>query len=849
MQKLGKFIIKYSKSIFFVMFGVTIISIFLTASLQIRPGFLDLLPDDDPYVKIYQKAIENFKSVDSVIIGIEGEKKDIINYIESVSSELREIQYIDAIYYKNPIDFISKNIFVLAPDSEQKFLKKLYTSNNLEKFFEALNSMFEEPEGGYKITEQDRKQFEYMLKSLNNFFEGINSNDAESIKNNLKNLIFGPKYLISKDGSFGMIVIKPTISSKDIEKVVELVNEIENIVKEKAKQYNINAGLTGTLVIARDEMVVSERDMAVATTVSLILILIIFILGFRSFRYMLLAVVPLVLGIIWALGFTKVAIGSLNIITVMMGAILVGLGIDYSIHIISLFIELKNKGFSTTEALMEVFKKNIRGVVVGAITTAIGMGIFAISSFPGFREFGIVLSSGIIFTMLAAIFGLTLLLKKYGDKYKNPGKAFVLSFNVEKYRIFPLVVLVVLIVLSILKIPEVEFDKNMMNIEAKGLESLRLNQEILDKFEFSPDNTIFISDDPIEVKDLYDKLKNLNVFSEIDSIVAYIPDTESQIERLKNANEVKKVNFDNNEFDLKRIKSEINKMSFSLSKAALSLSLIGEKELSEELREIIKSGILIKISNKNAEDLQKIQEIIIEEISKWRSNINDNTLIGLENLPDEIKQNYLGNKGMILTTAYSNGDMWNSDYQKKYFEALEKLNIKNVSGTALVFLRVIQISAKEGGKILLLTIIFIFIVLLFDMKSFKYAILAMLPMILSIVLMLGVMGWFGIKFNVVNIIALPLIIGIGVDDGIHLIHRYRRENNINIALKSTGKAITMTTLTTGAAFGSLVLAKYRGFIGFGLLLLLGVFFSYLITVFVVTSILSYIEPGGKNMKS
>ncbi|WP_129409582.1 efflux RND transporter permease subunit [Marinitoga lauensis] len=193
----------------------------------------------------------------------------------------------------------------------------------------------------------------------------------------------------------------------------------------------------------------------------------------------------------------------------------------------------------------------------------------------------------------------------------------------------------------------------------------------------------------------------------------------------------------------------------------------------------------------------------------------------MDNLPAEIKQNYLGKQGMILTTAYSNGDMWKSDYQKKYFEALNKLNVNNVSGTALIFLRLIQISASEGRKILLLTIIFIFVVLLFDMKNIKYAILAMLPMVLSIILMLGVMGWFDIKFNVVNIIALPLIIGIGVDDGIHLIHRYRREKNINDALKSTGKAITMTTLTTGAAFGSFILAKYRGFVGFGLLLLLG----------------------------
>ncbi|WP_129409583.1 hypothetical protein [Marinitoga lauensis] len=168
-------------------------------------------------------------------------------------------------------------------------------------------------------------------------------------------------------------------------------------------------------------------------------------------------------------------------------------------------------------------------------------------------------------------------MKKYGEKYKNPGNAFVINFDVGKHKIYPLVVLIILIILSFFKISEVEFDKNMMNIEAKGLESIRLNQKILDEFEFSPDNTIFISDNLVEAKGLYNKLKSLNIFSEVDSIIAYIPETEFQIERLKNANEMKNLKFRKSEFDLKKLKSEINKINFSLSKAALSLSLIGKR--------------------------------------------------------------------------------------------------------------------------------------------------------------------------------------------------------------------------------------------------------------------------------
>ncbi|NUU99929.1 hypothetical protein XO12_07450 [Marinitoga sp. 1154] len=846
MKTLGNFIIKHSKSIFIFFSILTIIFLALAVTLQIRPGFLDLLPDNDPYVKVYKDATKSFKSVDSVIIGIEGKRENIISYVEDISEKLKGMDHIDAIYYKNPVDFISKNIFLLSPDEEQDFLKKLYTSYDLTSFFEALNVMFKEPENGYKITEQDRKQFEYLLKSMYDFFNEIENSNEEKIREKFFNMLFGEKYLITKDGTFGLIIIRPSISSNDIKKVVTLVNSIEKNVKKEAKKFNVKAGLTGTLVIARDEMIVTERDMAVATSVSLILIITIFLLGFRSIRYMLLSVIPLILGIIWGMGFTKITIGSLNIMTIMMGAILAGLGIDYSIHIISLFIELRNEGLSIVESIKGIFEKNVRGIIAGAVTTAIGMGIFSISSFPGFKEFGIVLSSGIIFTLLAAIFILTILLKTFGNKYKNPGTIFVIDYDIKKYRNINIFLMITLIILSFIKINNVEFDKNMMNIEAKGLESIELNEKILKNFEFSPDNTIFISNNLIEAQELYNKLKDLKIFSQVDSISPFLPDTELQVKRLRNAYETKNAPIQKFELNTTELKKVLSSLNFNMAKAAISLNLMGYKDLAKQLRDIIKSGVLIKISNKNINDLVNIENTIISVITELRKNLNSDKLITLNDIPDEIKSNYLGNDGKILTTAYSNGDIWNVEYQKEYFKQLEKLELKNISGTALIFLRVIQISAREGKKILLLTIIFIYIVLLFDMKSFKYATMALLPMILSIILILGVMGWFNIKLNVVNIVALPLIIGIGVDDGIHLIHRYRREKNLRLALKSTGKAITMTTLTTGAAFGTFMLAKYRGFIGFGLLLLLGVIFSYLITVFVVTSIISYIDKNDES---
>jgi predicted RND superfamily exporter protein len=156
-------------------------------------------------------------------------------------------------------------------------------------------------------------------------------------------------------------------------------------------------------------------------------------------------------------------------------------------------------------------------------------------------------------------------------------------------------------------------------------------------------------------------------------------------------------------------------------------------------------------------------------------------------------------------------------------------------------LKVIDISGREGRKVLVWTVILIFIVLLIDLKNLKYAVLAMLPMIASFLILLGIMGTFNIKFTMMSVIALPMIIGIGVDDGIHLIHRYKIEKKLLPTIRSTGKAITMTTLTTIAAFGTLMFSVYRGFIGYGLLLTLGIGLAYLMTICFLVSLISIID--------
>ncbi|ETR65348.1 MAG: hypothetical protein OMM_06075 [Candidatus Magnetoglobus multicellularis str. Araruama] len=263
-------------------------------------------------------------------------------------------------------------------------------------------------------------------------------------------------------------------------------------------KYQVKAGLAGLLVLQRDEMAATEKDIGKTSLLSLILILIIFIAGFKLIRYSVLAVIPLIIGIIWALGLTWLLVGSLNPMTAMMSAILIGLGIDYAIHIIALYTEERQQGVAVKKALVLVYKKTVKGIITGSITTAIGFMAFGFSSFPGFSEFGIVLGIGIISVLLASVLVLPALLMILGTKkVKVIKQNQSLLFKLEKIiikRPWVLVSLVVILsILAVLKFNDLEFSKNIKDIEPKNLESLVMNDKIIEKFNFTSDVSIAIS--------------------------------------------------------------------------------------------------------------------------------------------------------------------------------------------------------------------------------------------------------------------------------------------------------------------------------------------------------------------
>jgi predicted RND superfamily exporter protein len=137
----------------------------------------------------------------------------------------------------------------------------------------------------------------------------------------------------------------------------------------------------------------------------------------------------------------------------------------------------------------------------------------------------------------------------------------------------------------------------------------------------------------------------------------------------------------------------------------------------------------------------------------------------------------------------------------------------------------------------------LFIVIWMTLRRLRETFLTLIPLAFTVLWTLGWMGWLDIPFNLANVIAIPLILGIVIDDGIHVIHRYRENPGQTESLisGSTAQAITLTSWTTMIGFGSLLISGHLGIFSLGLVVVVAVGAAWILSLVLLPVVLSYLK--------
>ena len=877
---------------------ITIIMGTFAGQLKQSMRWTDLLPTKSQKTVQYNKIIHEFVAATSIVVVIEGEEDKIEDFAEAIVPEIKLVTdpkdgklYTKRIDYKQDTDFLREHGLMLIKADNLQNMKELYQNPNLVPLLTNINNSFEKEYIGQEESISTRTKEDntiIILDSISNLISIMKdyafgkTNSPEEAQKAVDKLLLGEPYMLSYDKQALIINVIPNFSMDDISKMVSGTDAIQKIIDETVKDYpEVKAGLTGMIPLGRDEMVYAQQSMNYTSLFAFITILILLILSFRMWIAPLFAILNLAVGLIWAIGLAAILVKSLNIMTSMVAVILIGLGIDFSIHIIAIFSESRSVGKPIDIAIEETFLKSGKGILTGGLTTCAAFFTMIISSSRGMREVGLVSSTGLLAILIVTFLFLPSLLvlrerrleKKIAEgKIKTKPVFKDISFKSfgarskwlsQRYRT-TIICAVVVTILLLISASGISFDHNYMNMEPKGLTSITLQDTILDKFDLSMDYALILIDSVDESREMADKVKNIKSVAIVDDISRYLPSLEEQQKRIPIIQEINqsisisilKDKFTEAEFD--QLLSELGRLEMNIMEIQDMAYIGGQDKVDSKCSEIVGDPDNPQLKNIINEFINHLEnnrpEGIkgLEEFQKYaaphfkKSVLRMTTLknIELDDLPPSILDRYANHdRTQFLLTIFPSGNIWqDANYLYRFTDDLDRISEK-VTGMPPIMRELIRVIGKDGRNAALLTIIVVFLLLWVDFGSVKYSIIAMIPLIVGAIWMVGLMKLIGMQLTIVNVMGLPMIIGIGIDYGVHIVHRWRIEgsNKINKIFASTGKAILLSAITTMLAFGSLIFSIWRGFGSLGAAMFIGVGACFLSTVIILSGIMGFLE--------
>ncbi|HNQ89679.1 MAG TPA: MMPL family transporter [Verrucomicrobiota bacterium] len=616
----------------------------------------------------------------------------------------------------------------------------------------------------------------------------------------------------------------------------------ELVAKTQAEVPGLNTGVTGEPVLEMDEMAQSQRDTLLATGVSLFLCALLFVYGYQETGRPLKATLSLVVGLIYTLGFTSAVVGHLNLLTITFLPILVGLAIDFGIHLVTRYEEELRHGRSERMALERAMVNTGQGIFTGCCTTAGAFLAMGLTDFKGIREMGLISGGGLLICLVPMMTLLPALLLRGRQNvldHRQPQLDLERRARIERLWlerpgwVTGITIGVTLLALS--QFPRVHFDYNLLHMQSEGLPAVVTEQRLIQAASKSVIFGAVVADSLDQALELEQRLLTLPTVASVDSMVPFL--TQDQSRKLALIRQIKKeladlefAETDPEPVNLSDLRQTLQVSHAYFGMGASGAAKEGEEALSAELRALRQSIARLRQTMAAAdpgvasEKLGYFQRALLQDLQGTLGVIKNQDArapLTAEDLPAPLRHRFVGHSGThYLLQVNPRSNVWDRVHQAAFIRDLRTID-PNVTGTPVQLYEYVTLLRDSYIEAAYYSLGAIGLMVLLHFRRLSCVVLALLPVALGSVWAVGAMGWGGVPFNPANIMTLPLVIGVGVTNGIHILNRFAEEQNPGILARSTGKAVLLSALTTAAGFGSLILAQHRGISSLGTVMSLG----------------------------
>ncbi len=795
-----------------VALALTVLGLVSATRLKIDTDLATLLPEDYTSVQALERLRDTVGSETPVDVGIESPSFDANKrFAEALIPQAMALRWrgepvFTRVEFQKDTTFLARNALYFASNEELDQLEDFLQTTAEEARLKA-NPFYVDLDDDLGLDEEDEP-------------------DTESLEDALGDLQV-TEYAVSPDSTVLAFRFHPSGAQTNIGYIRNTYRQLDSLVAAmQPQQFHPQMEVTtaGRLLRQQIEIDAITSDVQSSFGIGAAAVLLFVVLYFfykalqvrgRTRRVVLgeiarmpvtagLIGIPLVMSLAWTFGLAAVVFGTLNLMTSTLALVLFGLGIDYGIHYYARYTEERGHGLSVAAAAETTFVSTGQAVTVSAATTAIALFALTIADFRGFSEFGFIGGMGIVFALFAMLLVLPALLvlsERFGLlRLETHTDDPVFTANP---RPFPavraiLAASLVAVVLALFALPAERFEYNFSKLEPAYRAYYDRADRLASVYPSSNrrNPAYLVVDDPADVEPLAAELRRR---AEEDTLILAVESLQERFPASPDAARAK------------------------LARIAEIRALTDDPFLSQDT-----TG----------------------QIARVRRAASTTAPIPLAAVPDELKQTFTSKSGEVgnFVIVYPRGSL--SEDARLSMAFSDEVGTVEANGktfyagsTSIVAAEMLRLMLAEAPLMVGITFVLIVVLMLLAFRSVKWALLALLPLVVGVLWMLGLMALAGVSLTFYNLVVLPAVLGIGNDCGVHLVHRYREEGpgSLRHVLRSTGEHITMGALTTMIGFSGLLLSFHPGLRSIGLLALIGIGTTLLAALLFLPALLQWLE--------
>ncbi|MCB9558260.1 MAG: MMPL family transporter [Deltaproteobacteria bacterium] len=888
-------VVNRPKHILLIGLMITVIGAAIAPGIQIAAGYSSLFSPNDPTQKRFYSFLKRFGSPSVMFLLIEGGDREarraLVTRLEQAlpgrktadrTARCRSDAAIGAagcvrdVLGHIDLEQLKRYALLFLPQASIDRMTKLLlerrerigevvAARDIAELVEALTHELQQNAAAPEASAKNKHQAEAALNWISSAIGAVDARlrgDQRALSDivlpqrlrSVSSAIDQAGYFVDREHKMSVVFVRPHNDADDPDVVTPFVGYVRRhaaaLAEQTCKRQGCKSGpllvtATGLPAMIADEREALAADLPLTSAVAAVGILLLFVFAFRSPRQGAIAMLPLLCAVVCALAFVRLSIGGLNMITSAFIPTMLGLGIDFSVHLLARYNESRWNGQSAVEAVRCAILRAGPGILTGALSTIGAFFALAVNRFKGFSDLGIVTGIGLTFSLLAIPMTAALLcsssyLAKPPTKRKQAGLP--IADWLARHRGVVLTGGIALTALMLWRIPEIPWSYKHLELMPEKKPSVIGMTKLAERTDFSGEIGALEASSRAEVEALVAALEQRATVGRIESIATFVPrDGDNKRKALAKLQPLigtlkpgkgRPVDPATFRTRVQALTDEIEDARFAAKQAGHPFAKLLERPLTA-LKALLKT-----LDGTNAQQLRPRLAALQREIFSGRdqavgilaANVTSGASDGqrlLDELPAAVAARLQHKKSdgslSYAVYVYPRTSIWSDDMLPRFVADLRAVQpnatgypVTHWQANTVIRAGFVDASAVAVGVLVLL--------LLFDFRNLRYTLYALVPLGFGIIWMLGGMAICKMSYNFANIIAFPLIVGIGVASGVHILHRFRQEGEREIApvVRHTGMAILLSAATTMIGFGSLALAQHRGAASLGLVLLMGV---------------------------